>query len=349
MRTHASLPAATTPPAPDVVDAEYSEVPQRHLRDHLRVLYKYRWLASTCFGLSVGAAVLITLMTPRLYTAATRLQVARESPIQLQLAENVLRSEEADRVVNGGSSFLATQVAILQSRDLAERVIRGQRLADNDAFLHPTAERAGLMALGERVLGSVRPRGWGVAGGADGPAVGVGDAPETALLDRYMRWLSVRDVRGTDLVEIRFTTPNAGLSAFLAAAHAQAYLEANEEARLAANVTAKDFLGRQLRESRERVERAEDALGRFSAANPNVAVNQEHKLVPQRLAELSTLLTKAEATRLGHEAGAISCAKTAPWRTSSRSPACRSSTSPSSSWRRRVLRSRPAWGRTIRS
>jgi uncharacterized protein involved in exopolysaccharide biosynthesis len=44
-----------------------------------------------------------------------------------------------------------------------------------------------------------------------------------------MAWLTVQDVRGTNLVELRFTTPSPTLSAFLAAAHTQAYMEANEE------------------------------------------------------------------------------------------------------------------------
>ena len=37
------------------------------------------------------------------------------------------------------------------------------------------------------------------------------------------------------------------------------------------NVTAKEFLGRQLRESREQVERAQAALSGFAAEHPNVA------------------------------------------------------------------------------
>ncbi len=94
-----------------------------------------------------------------------------------------------------------------------------------------------------------------------------------------MSYLEVRDVRGTDLVEVRFTTPSPSLSAFLAAAHTQAYIEANEEARLATDSTAKSFLDSQLRESRQRVERAEAALRRFATEHPNVAVNQEQKVV----------------------------------------------------------------------
>src|SRR5919197_1579039 len=113
-----------------------------------------------------------------------------------------------------------------------------------------------------------------------------------------MVYLKVRDVRGTDLVEVSFTTPSPSLSAFLAAAHTQAYMEANEEARRATDVTAKEFLGRQLRESREQVERAEAALSRFAAEHPVVAINQEQKTVGQRISDLSSLLTKTEALRV---------------------------------------------------
>ncbi len=225
------------------------------------MLYKYRWLAATCFGLTFGVAVLLTVMTPRLYTAATRLQVAREGPIQLQLSENVLNVEQSDRNVNGVSSFLATQVAALKSRDLAERVIRGQRLAQNEAFLHPAPERGGLLALGAGLLTALRPRGWDRNAPATSERPGeVSSDIDPALLDRYMGYLAVSDVRGTDLIEVRFTTPNPALSAFLAAAHTQAYMEANDEARLATDVTAKDFLGQQLRESRAKVENAQAAL-----------------------------------------------------------------------------------------
>src|SRR5439155_24968789 len=112
----------------------------------------------------------------------------------------------------------------------------------------------------------------------------------------YLRWLSVRDLHGTDLVEVAFTTPHPALSAFLAAAHVQAYLESNEEARRATDVTAKEFLSGQLRESEDRVERADAVLRRFAAEHPAVAVDQEQQSVAQRINEVSSLATRAEAS-----------------------------------------------------
>jgi capsular exopolysaccharide synthesis family protein len=287
-----------SPLPPGVIEAEFTEAAPRHLRDYLRLLYKYRSLALGCLAVTVGASMLVTLLTTPLYTSFTQLQVARQSPIQLQLEENVLRVEDNDRNVNGTSSFLATQVAALKSRDLAERVIRTQHLTDNQAFLDPGPSRRGLFATSGRLLTLLRPRGWESAPATPGDTLPATGDVDPILIDRYLSYLTVQDVRGTDLIEVRFTTPDPALSAFLAAAHTQAYIEANDEARRATDVTAKEFLGRQIQESREQVEAAEAALARFATEHPNVAVNQEQKTVAQRITDVASGLSKAEEVRL---------------------------------------------------
>src|SRR5262249_1854679 len=98
--------------------------------------------------------------------------------------------------------------------------------------------------------------------------------------------------------EVSFSTPNPSLSAFLVAAHTQAYIDTNEEARRADDVTAKEFLGQQLREARERVERTQESLRRFAAEHPDIAVDEEENTQSQRVQDVSSLLTKAEGNRL---------------------------------------------------
>src|SRR5213076_942883 len=283
------LPARNGELPPPIFEAEVDEAP-RHLRDYLSVLHKYRWLASACVGVTGGLTILVTLLTPRLYTASTRLQVASQSPIQLRLDGNVIRVPDGDRDANRLMAFVSAQAAALKSRDLAERVIREHGLATNEAFLDPHPRRRGLGALADALPRLVRPRGLESA-----PA---GSAAHE-LIDRYMRYLSVEEIRGTDIVEVRFATPDPSLSALLAAAHTQAYLDTNEEARRANDVTAQEFLGRQLEEARQQVERSEATLSRFAAEHPNVAVNEEQKTVAQRITDFSKQLTDAEGTRLG--------------------------------------------------
>src|SRR5262245_65767269 len=141
-----------------VIDVEAVERPARRLRDYLWLVYKYRWLSGTCCALAIGIVAVVTLLTPRAYTATTRVQVARQSSIQLRLKENVLAGDEdADR--GGGGPFLATQVAALKSRDLAERAIRTHHLADNEAFLQPGSDRRDLGDVAGSLLAMLRPRG----------------------------------------------------------------------------------------------------------------------------------------------------------------------------------------------
>ena len=292
------LPSRNGQLPPPIFDAEFSEAP-RHLRDYLSVLHRHRGLAVACFGVTVGLTILVTLLTPRLYTASTRLQVARQSPIQLRLDGNVLRLADGDRDANAALTFVSAQVAALQSRDLAERVIREHGLATNEAFLHPRPRLRGLLALGEALPRLVRPRGLesAPAGYSERETASPASAGPV-LIDRYVRYLKVEEIRGTDIVEVRFTTPDPALSALLAAAHTQAYLDANQEARRGNDVTAQEFLGRQLEEARQQVEGAEAALSRFAVERPSVAVNEEQKTVGQRITDLSSQLTKAEGARV---------------------------------------------------
>src|SRR5438128_7211280 len=99
------LPARSGELPPLIFEAEVDEAP-RHLRDYLSVLHKYRWLAIACFGATVGLTILVTLLTPRLYTASTRLQVASQSPIQLRLDGNVVRVPGGERDPNGVMTYV---------------------------------------------------------------------------------------------------------------------------------------------------------------------------------------------------------------------------------------------------
>ncbi len=291
-------PGRLVPPAryaAPVVDATFEVDPPHHLRDYLDILHRHRRLAAACAVATVALTLVVTLLTPRRYTAATRVALDRQAPIQLRLEDSVRRSEDVDAAST--PTFLATQIAALTSRDLAERVIRRYGLAHSPSFLRPTADGNAVTAVGD-VLDGLRPRGLALAAPPKAPAAEDPAAPvDPAAIDRYARFLSVRDVRGTDLIEVSFTTPSPALSAFLAAAHTQAFMEANEDAQHATDVVAKNFLGKQILESRRQIEHAQAAVDRFATEHPEVAVNQEQRIVATRIGELSSLLTKAEATR----------------------------------------------------
>lgn len=298
-RAGAALPLPDGLLRPEI-DAEFAAADSpRHLRDYLRVLDRHRRLVALCFLVTVALTLVITALSPRRYSASTRLQIARQAPIRLRLEQSVRRLDDGD--TTEAASFLATQIAALQSRDLAERVLHSRQLGEQEMSQPASANSLQPLAVVGSLPKALRPRGWNKAEEetpqlTDGPA-----AVDPQLIDRYMRYLSVTEVRGTDLVDVRFTTPSPALSAFLVAAHTQAYMETNEEAQRATDTLAGDFLRRQLRASRKQIKRAATALNRFAVEHPQVAVNQEQKLAANRMAEVSSLLTEAEAARTSLE------------------------------------------------
>lgn len=283
---------------PDVLEGEFREVPPRRLRDHLRVLYKHRRLGAVCFVACVFVTAVITWLTPKTFSASAQIQVARSSPIKLQLKDNVLDLDETERILNGASSFLSTQVQALRSRDIAERAIRTFHLAENPAFSESGEGDTGMSAMITALPSFLRPRGIGDTDAADAAPRAPSDDPVTpAVLDRYLGYLTVSDVRATDLIEVRFTAPDAQLAALLTAAHIQAYINSVKDSQLATDSTAKDFLAQQLDEARTRADSAEEALSAFSAEHPDVAVNQEDQPMTKQIKLMAVQVSDAEARR----------------------------------------------------
>jgi polysaccharide biosynthesis transport protein len=285
-------------PEPNFIEGEFREVPPRRLRDHLWVIWKHRRLAAACFAGCVAAALIITLLMPRTYSASAQIQVGRTSPIKLQLKDNVLDLDETERILNGSSSFLSTQVEALRSRDVAERAILTFHLAENPAFADTDQSGAALAAVPILLPSFLQPRGLEAAEHADAvlpsPAAGPVD-PQ--LIDRYMSYLTVDDVRGTDLIEVRLTAPDPALAALLTAAHIQAYLGSIKETQVSTDSAARDFLAKQLEESRQRLEDAEGDLTAFANEHPDVAINQEDELVARQIRLLALQVSEAEGRR----------------------------------------------------
>jgi len=85
------------------------------------------------------------------------------------------------------------------------------------------------------------------------------------LLERFEKRLHVRTLPRTLLVEIRFRTSDAALSAAVVNGLIRAYSEQDSDARLQATTTAATWLDQKLRELKSRVERDQQQLAAFQS------------------------------------------------------------------------------------
>ena len=117
----------TSPAGPQAPDSGLGSL----LRYSLVLLRRNVWLIAAIVALAVALAVVLTMLqTPR-YTAVSTVEINEQ-------ADTVLGEElETDQASNSNwdiDLFLNTQLEILRSRALAERVVRRLNLAGNERF-----------------------------------------------------------------------------------------------------------------------------------------------------------------------------------------------------------------------
>ncbi|MBS7668930.1 GumC family protein [Croceicoccus gelatinilyticus] len=199
---------------------------------HNRVL-----IGAVVVGCLLAGLAMTLMLTPR-YTAVSSLQIDQESR-QIMGEENASREayRDADR-------FLQTHVDVLNSRRMAERVAQEMDLlGDPQAFF-------------DRMH---------VSAATDGPDARA-EARRELVLQTIEDSVEVTLPSGSRVVQIAFTSPDADFAAQMANAYAESYARYNVDRRLEATVYARDFLGRQLAEARDRLESAEREANDYARA-----------------------------------------------------------------------------------
>jgi len=204
------------------------------LRHGVVLLRRNIWLVAAIVAIAIAAAVVLTMLqTPR-YTAMSTVEINEQ-------AEDVLGAElETDRNANSSwdiDLFLNTQLEILRSRALAERVVRRLNLAANERFF--TAMQA------PDVAGSQQAR--------FNTAVGLVEANFTASLPRDTR-----------IAELSFTSTDPNISADVANAYAAEFIQSNLQRKFDSSAYARSFVAEQLEEARVQLEGSERELNAYA-------------------------------------------------------------------------------------
>lgn len=274
--------------------------------EYWRILKKRRWLIAACALAGVLGAGLYAFTTTRFYTAEATIMIERKP-------SGVLSMEDAFSVAavdERNADYLTTQEEILKKPAFAARAIRRSGL-QNDRFLNAGAGKSSdkgffqtLTAnIGKRLRGTFAelfppaPESESEDLSANREQLGV----DPGLVHYYLSALDVAQVRRTSLFEIGFTTPHPGLSARMANAHADAYMNYGLDLRARANQEALVFLQNKLLELKERVESSEAALNNYRRQKGIITLDEKGNLVVDRLIDLNNRLTEAEAQRIALE------------------------------------------------
>ena len=248
-----------------------------------RLALKYRFLILGVFIAAVIGGTVITLLTTPLYTATATLQIDREAARVLNVDDAAPRESMIQ-----GEEFFQTQYGLLRSRSLAERVIEAEGLDTSDAFLE---------AMG------VTPPDAGKGGVARSVA-----ERRKMVLDAVQENLGIAPVRGSRLVTISFDSPNPQLSAQVANAFAENFIQSNLDRKFESSSYARQFLEDLISQTKTKLEDSERQLVAYATQQEIINVDdggsdpgRSQSLASNNLVSLNGALAQARAARVGAE------------------------------------------------
>jgi len=242
------------------------------LREYLHGIRK-RWkLVLLVLLLAVLASVIHFSITPPSYRATTVLQIERHNPAA------VIPSQSPWLQSLWNMEYYPTQYKLLQSRGMAERVVRDLRLDENPRFNHRAgADREGRTAADDR-------------------------AALAAIANRVRGGLSVEPDRGTQLVRLTYRSSDPELAARLANGFAQTYIEWGIETQSGRVGQASSVLSEQIDTLKQEVADRERQLQLLSQQEEALTFNPDSSVTSQRLQSLNEQFIEAKRRRIEREA-----------------------------------------------
>lgn len=220
----------------------------------------------------LGTAVLCTLAAG---LVTLRITPAYESSVMLQIdraAQKVVGFNTEFEVEEGPLSEqlqLRTQVELLKSRSLAERVIDD--------------------------MGLDKPGGPALAGADAGPP------SRAATVAQFQQALSVEPIRNSRLVQITVRDADPELAAGIANTTARMFLATHIERKLESSIYARQFLEEQIRQTKAKLEESERVINTYAKKNEILNLGDKGSAATQTFVDFSTALAQAEQERIKAE------------------------------------------------
>ncbi len=263
-----------------------------HLLDYLRVLYKRRWMALTVFLIVVVSIAIYTFTATPVYQAGVQILIEKE-------ASNVVSFKQAFEQNQIADDYYQTQYKILQSRALARRTIDALKLW-NDPRFNPAPNNS--WSVGKVVMAPVGfVASWFHSSKVTEPPPPDESKNQSPIIDRFLDALTISPIRNSRLVDVKFRSPDAALSAQVANALAQGFIDQSLEVKFLSSKEASDFLSDQLAGQRKQVEASEQAVQHYKEQTDSLSLEDKQNIIVQKLSDLNAAVTRAKTERIQKE------------------------------------------------
>lgn len=220
------------------------------------------WVALLVLAVTVAGTVAVSLILPKSYTASASVVVDfKPDPVTAMMYAGA-----------ASPAFMATQVDVITSDRVAQRVVRNLKLNQD-----PQVREQWLEATEGK--GSI----------------------EVWLGETFQRQLDVKPSRESSVITVSYKAADPQFAAGLANAFVQAYLETTVELRVDPAKQYSSFFDTRAKEARETLEKAQSKLSAYQKEKGIVATDERLDVENARLNELSSQALQLQA--LASESG----------------------------------------------
>jgi succinoglycan biosynthesis transport protein ExoP len=270
-----------------------------------RAWVKHKWTIVGTAALCTLAATVYTLqMTPQ-YKSAALLQIDRAAQKVVGFNAEV----EVDEGPLADQLQLRTQIELIKSRSLAERVINEMGLykpaaptpAPTGAGDHgPPAWSSGFEPVDNAL--AFASKAWHKLRAivVTSPAE-PGTLSRTATVAQFQQSVAVEPIRNSRLVEIRVTNADPDLAARIANTMAKTFIATNIERKLHSSIYAREYLEEQIRQTKDKLEESERVINQYAKKNEILNLGDKGSATTQTFVDFSAALAKAEQDRIRAE------------------------------------------------
>ncbi|MBD9482582.1 polysaccharide biosynthesis tyrosine autokinase [Pseudomonas sp. PDM14] len=231
------------------------------------VLWQAKWNIAALVLISSMLAVVAVLNLAPQYRASSSLLIEEKNP-------RVLSFQQVYDPANTTSEYLQTQLGLLQSRALAERVVGALQLSSNPLF-DPRQQPESMFSV-RRILNSLGLDEIisNLRSGDDGATGAITEEQAfNHATHTLMNLTHVQLVGKSQLLSISVETPDATLSANIANALATGFIESQLDASLDMSLSTTNWMNSRLEELREKLKSAENTLQAYREAEGLVDVD----------------------------------------------------------------------------
>jgi len=269
------------------------------LLDIWKILFKKKWIIIALAAVLMIVSGVRSFMKTPMYRATSTILIEEPNSAMIDIKEMLEFTPYYNQNFIG--TYFNTQLKLLTSRSLAERVVRNMDLVNRTEFQSSKSPRRGVI----QTIKGIFSFGWlkKKPDAVEGPLEPIRNLEyESFLAYMILGGLSIEPVVETRLVNLHFISEYPVLATDIINTLAEEFIDYSIEMRFEATRQASEFLGEQISEFRSLLATKEQELQKYGAEKQILILQENEDAVVTKFAELSSAYTKAQIERFNKEA-----------------------------------------------